>query len=346
MSKYHNNNGPFSVAQIAESIGCEFKGDGERQIKGINALQEAGPDELAFLDNPKYRKYLSQTKAGAVIVSPNLADQLSEDVVAILSELPHPDYAKVSNMFYAEKPQAGFIAETAQVHETAELGENVIVEHGVVICEGAKIGNNVKLGANSYISKFVEIGDFTELRSNVTIECSQIGTNCLIHSGARIGQDGFGFAFDPRTTTVIKVPQVGGVKIGHYVEIGANTTIDRGSLLDTEIGDMTKIDNAVQIGHNVKLGRMCQIVSQVGIAGSTTLGDGCIVGGQAGIAGHLNIAAGSMFAAKAGVAKNISTPGQAWRGAPAEPINEWQRSQATLRRIIKQTQKQNKNKVK
>ena len=166
-----------------------------------------------------------------------------------------------------------------------------------------------------------------------------MGSNCLIHAGARIGQDGFGFAFDPRIMEVIKVPQIGGVIIGNYVEIGANTTIDRGSLLDTEIGDMTKMDNLVQIGHNVKMGRMCQIVAQTGIAGSTTIGDGCIFGGQSGVAGHIKIADRVMLASRGAISKNISKVGEVLGGVPAVPIREWRKAHAIVSRLVKQSSK-------
>jgi len=335
MSNYHNNNGPFTVAELAKMISCEFIGNGETKIIGINAIQEANSDELAFLDNPKYVKYLESTKAGVVVVKPELAEKLPENIAAILSANPHPDYAKISNIFYADKPQTGYISDKAEVHETATVGQNVVIEAGVVVCEGVKIADNAKIGANSYLAKNVEIGANTAIRNNVSIECTSIGTNCLIHAGVRLGQDGFGFAYDPANVVLVKVPQVGAVKIGHYVEIGANTTIDRGSLLDTEIGDMTKIDNLVQIGHNVKIGRMCQIVAQTGIAGSTTIGDGCIFGGQSGVAGHLTIADRVMLASKGGISKNVNKVGEVLGGFPAVPIQQWRKGHAVLSRLIK-----------
>lgn len=335
MANYHNNNGPFTVAQLAEMISCEFTGDAEKSIVGINAIQEASANELAFLDNPKYAKYLNETKAGVVIVKPELADQLPVGTAAILSNTPHPDYAKISNIFYADKQLDGYISEKADVHATAKLGENVILEPGVVICEGVVIGDNVKVGANTYLAKNVSIGANTIIKNNVSIECTSVGTNCLIHAGARIGQDGFGFAYDSKNITLVKVPQVGAVKIGHYVEIGANCTIDRGSLLDTEIGDMTKLDNLVQIGHNVKIGKMCQIVAQTGIAGSTTIGNGCVFGGQSGVAGHLTIADRVMLASRGGISKNISKVGEVLGGFPAVPILQWRKSHAALMRLVK-----------
>ncbi|MCP4354529.1 MAG: UDP-3-O-(3-hydroxymyristoyl)glucosamine N-acyltransferase [Proteobacteria bacterium] len=338
-NNYHNNNGPFTVAELAEFVGCDFKGDGEKKISRINAIQEARSDELAFLDNPKYAKFLSETKAGVVIIKPDLVDKLPEGVSAILSEFPHPDYAKVSNKFYADLEQIEFISDRADVHETAQIGKNVILEAGVVVCENAKIADGVKIGANSYIAKNVEIGVNSVIKNNVSIECTKMGSDCLIHAGVRIGQDGFGFAFDQRVMEVIKVPQIGGVIIGNHVEIGANTTIDRGSLLDTEIGDMTKLDNLVQVGHNVKLGRMCQIVAQTGIAGSTTIGDGCIFGGQSGVAGHVKVADRVMLASRGAISKNISKEGEVLGGVPAVPIREWRKAHAIVSRLVKQSSK-------
>ena len=335
MSNYHNNNGPFTVAELAKMINCEFTGNGETKIVSINAIQEASNNELSFLDNPKYAKFLETTNAGVVIVKPDLAEKLPEGTSAILSNMPHPDYAKISNIFYADKKSESFIHSSAIIDETAVIGNNVIIEPGVVICEGVKIEDNAKIGANTYLAKNVSIGTNTVIKNNVSIECASIATNCLIHSGVRIGQDGFGFAYDPSTTTLVKVPQVGAVKIGHYVEIGANSTIDRGSLLDTEIGDMTKIDNLVQIGHNVKLGRMCQIVAQTGIAGSTTIGDGCVFGGQSGVAGHLTIADRVMLASKGGISKNVTKVGEVLGGFPAMPIQQWRKGHAVVARLIK-----------
>lgn len=335
MKKYHHNNGPFIVKELAKFINCKFIGDGEKSIVGINAIQEAKENELAFLDNPKYVKYLSETNAGVVIVKPELIDHLQEDTTAILSENPHPDYAKISNLFYVKEFQEESISEKAEIHKSVQLGKNVVIESGAFLAEGVKIADNVKIEANSRLGKFVEIGENTVIKSNVTIECSKIGSNCLIHAGAKIGQDGFGFAFDSKNMTLIKVPQVGGVKIGNYVEIGANTTIDRGSLLDTEIGDMTKLDNLVQIGHNVKIGRMCQIVAQTGIAGSTTIGDGCVFGGQSGAAGHLQIADRVMLASRGAITKNISKVGEVLGGMPAVPIREWKKANAVLMRMVK-----------
>jgi UDP-3-O-[3-hydroxymyristoyl] glucosamine N-acyltransferase len=337
MTNFHNNNGPFTVEQLAKVIGCEYIGDGKKMIANINAIENATSEELAFLDNSKYKKYLSQTNAGAVIVKKDLANELAEGVVAILSDTPHADYAKVSNFIYADSNTQSTISDKAVIHESVTLGKNVDIQAGAALCEGVILGNNVKIGANTYLAKNVTVGDNTEIKGNVSIECTHIGSNTIIYSGARIGQCGFGFAYDAKNVQFIKIPHIGSVKIGNYVEIGSNTTIDRGSLNVTEIGDMTKIDNLVQIGHNVKIGRMCQIVSQTGIAGSTTIGDGCIFGGQSGVAGHLHIADRVTLASKGGISKSVSTVGEVLGGFPAVPILQWRKSHAALMRLVKKS---------
>lgn len=335
MSKYHTSHGPFSVQQIADYLKREVSGNADKQISEINALQDANENGISFLDNPKYIQYADSTKAAAVIIHPALADKLPEGVVAILSPQPYADYARTLELFYGKKEQEESISERAEIHPTAKLGKNVIIEAGVFIAEGVEIGNNVTIEANTRLGKFVKVGPFTTIKSNVSIECAEIGAYCLIYAGARIGQDGFGFAFDPTNIQILKVHQIGGVKIGNYVEIGANSTIDRGAVGDTVIGDMTKLDNLVQIGHGAKIGRLCRFVAQTGVAGSTEIGDGCLFGGQSGVAGHLKITDQVTLASRGAITKNISQVGSVLGGIPAVPLREWKKAHAILMRMVK-----------
>ncbi|MFT7433816.1 MAG: UDP-3-O-[3-hydroxymyristoyl] glucosamine N-acyltransferase [Alphaproteobacteria bacterium] len=309
---FHKKQGPFTLKEISDYLGVSFSGSGDTSINDIAALSLATTHDLSFLDNVKYVSQAATTKAAAVIISAENAQYLPEGVAAIISPMPYADYAKALQMFYP-------ITVSGVVHKSA------IVE------SSAQIGEGTSIGAHSYIGENVIIGENCQIASNVSIICSEIGSNTIIHAGTCIGQDGFGFAYDGKV--VVKVPQIGMVKIGDHVEIGAGSTVDRGSLENTEIGDYTKIDNLVQIGHNVKVGMGCQIVAQTGIAGSTTLGKGVIVGGQAGIVGHISLADGTVIAARSGVTKNIDEAG-AYAGFPAIPMNQWRKLQVAIARLV------------
>ena len=328
---FHTKKPAFSVSQIASHLGLEAP-DVVRDITGVAALETASATELSFLDNVKYISALSQTQACAVIVSQKYVDKVPNGVIALVSEYPYADYAKVLQMFYPERTSSGekhasaVLAGNAQVPASVQVGPHAVIEAGAVI------GENVIIEAGAIVGENVHIGTGSIIGRQAVVTHALIGKNCIIHPHASIGQDGFGFAYDGKQ--VVKVPQIGHVEIGDFVEIGAGTTVDRGSLKNTLIGDFTKIDNLVQIAHNVQIGRGCQIVSQVGIAGSTVLGDGCIVGGQAGIVGHINLVSGTTIAARSGVTKSVVEPG-VYSGFPAVPMREWRRMQAGISRLLK-----------
>ncbi len=237
-----------------------------------------------------------------------------EGLICLVSNSPYKAYALAAQMFYPVHAEEGFISPHAVIGEGAEIGENTVIEAGAVIGENVKIGKNCRIGANSTISHAV-IGDYTR-----------------IYPGARIGQDGFGFAIDPAGH--VKVPQLGRVIIGNHVEIGANSCIDRGAGPDTVIGDGTWIDNLVQIGHNVKIGRGCILIAQSGIAGSTVLEDYAVIAAQAGVAGHLRIGMGAQVGAQAGVMRKVSA-GEKVLGSPAQPVKEYMRQVAVLKKLVK-----------
>jgi UDP-3-O-[3-hydroxymyristoyl] glucosamine N-acyltransferase len=250
----------------------------------------------------------------------------------LVSKEPYKAYALAAQAFYpaadvvAWRAPSAIIDSTAAVPDDCDIGPNVVIERGV------RLGQRCRIGANTVIAAGVEIGDDCRIAANVTLSHCLIGSHVVLHPGVRIGQDGFGFAPDPKAP--IKVPQLGRVLIGDDVDVGANTTIDRGSGHDTVIGSGSMIDNLVQIGHNVVLGRCCILAGQVGISGSTRLGDFVVVGGQGGLAGHLHIGSGARIAAKSGLMRDVPA-GETVCGSPAVPLSEFMRQTAVLQRLAK-----------
>lgn len=326
--------GPFSLARLAEISGADLSpgADPAREFDDVAPLDHAGPRQIAFLDNHKYLAAFQATKAGAAIVHPDVADRAPAGIVLLLSKDPYRAYAKVAQAFYPRATLEPWVAPTAHVDASAQIGEGCRIEPGAVIGARAEIGARCLIGPNVVIGPGVVLGEDCIVGANATIQFALIGRNVNVYPGARIGQDGFGFAMGPQGH--LKVPQLGRVIVGDNVEIGANTTIDRGAGPDTVIGAGSMIDNLVQIGHNVQLGRGCVIVSQVGISGSTKLGDFVAAGGQAGLAGHLTIGPGARIAAQAGVAKDIPA-GQTVGGTPAVPQMEWLRQSAVLNKLVR-----------
>lgn len=316
------------LGQIAALVGARLLGDPELMIEGVRTLSDAGARDLSFLANPKYADQLSATSAGAVLVKD---EHPSTTAAKLVVDDPYFALVRVVREWFATIPGPEGIAASARiapaaiVHESAGIGDNVVIGGGSSIGARTIIHPGVVIGPNC------TIGEDTVLYANVTIyHGTVIGARCIIHSGAVIGADGFGFA----TVDGVhhKLPQIGVVRIGDDVEIGANTTIDRATLGETVIGDGTKIDNLVQIAHNVRMGKHCILVSQVGIAGSTELGDYVVFGGQAGAAGHLTIGSHVQVAAQSAVMKDFEGPAKIG-GSPARPLSEHLRLEASLRRL-------------
>ncbi len=326
--------GPLSLGRLAEAASLELAPgvDPQRLMDGVSTLADAGPGDVTFLENRRYLGDLRVTRAGACVLHPSVTDRAPPGIDLLLSPEPYRAFARVAALFHPEPDALGTVDARATIAPGARLGAGVEVGPGAVIGANAAIGDGTSIGANSVVGPGVEIGRLCRVGPNVTISHALIGDGVRIFPGVRIGQDGFGYAMGPAGH--LKVPQLGRVRIGDGVEIGANTTIDRGTLGDTIIGPGCVIDNLVQIAHNVRLGRGCVIVGQAGISGSTHLGDFVVVAGQAGLAGHLRIGSGAQVAAKSGVHRNIPA-GESVGGFPAVPIREFRRMAGTLRRLAR-----------
>jgi UDP-3-O-[3-hydroxymyristoyl] glucosamine N-acyltransferase len=332
--RFFDRKGPFTLATLAAASGARLARpeEGQRFIRDVASLETAGPDDVSFLENRKYLDVFLHSRAGAAFVDERTAARAPEAMVALVSNVPYKAYARAAQLFYPASPivcgraPSVLAAETALVPEDCEIGPNV------VIGPNARIGHRCRIEANSVVGAGVEIGDDCRIAANVTLSHCLIGARVVIHPGARIGQPGFGFAPDPEGP--VSIPQLGRVLVGDDVEIGANTTIDRGSAHDTVIGAGSMIDNLVQIGHNVVLGRCVILAGQVGISGSTRLDDFVMVGGQGGFAGHLHIGRGARIAAKSGIMRDVAA-GTTVCGSPAVPLNEFMRQTAVLQRLAR-----------
>ncbi len=334
---FFENRGPFPISEIAEMIDAEIVDEksGQIAISDVRPLSNAGTGQLAFFENKKYLKQFEQTSASAVIVSSDYKNHPTTAGILLAVPDAYRAYARVLAKFYPDAltpPAYGRFepGETPFIYPEAEIEEGAIIEPGAIIGRQARIGRGTRILSGAVVGYRCYIGRNSHIAANASISCAIIGDGVIIHQGASIGQDGFGFAMGAEGH--LKVPQIGRVIIQDNVEIGANTTIDRGALGDTVIGEGTRIDNLVQIAHNVVIGRNCIIVSQVGISGSTEIGDFVVMGGQVGVVGHLKIGAGAKIAANGKVSKDVE-PGAILGGAPAVPVLQWKREIIALRRL-------------
>jgi len=322
----------WTLTEIAKHIDGVVHGDESHRVKAVATLQSAQSDQLSFLSNAKYTKYLTATKAGVVIVSQEKL--IDVPLHAIVVDDPYIAYAKAATLLNQQDRKQSGIHPSAVIDANCKIDPTAYISAQVVIGADVEIGANVVIGPACVLLDGVKIGDNTELVANVTI-CKgvSIGSDALLHPGAVIGADGFGIANDHGRW--IKVPQVGTVQIGNNVEIGANTTIDRGAIEDTIIANGVKIDNLVQIAHNVNIGEHTVIAGCAGVAGSSTIGAHCALAGGAGVAGHLNICDGVQITGMALVTKSISVPGVYSAGFPAEPNHKWHRNVVRYRQMDK-----------
>lgn len=317
---------------IAQHVGGRYEGGGDPEITGVAPLDRAGPTDLSFLAHPRYVSYVDASKAGVLLVPPDLEAEAGARDRIVVADV-HRALAALLPRLYPPSPPVPGVHATAVLGRGVSLGEAVTVEAYAVIGADVRIGDRARIGAHAVVGDGSVVGEDAVIHPHVTLyPGTRLGARSILHAGVRAGVDGFGYVWAEGGHR--KVPQVGRCDIGEDVEIGANTTIDRGSVGATEIGRGTKIDNLVHIAHNVRIGESSVIVAQVGIAGSTTIGKRVTLAGQAGIPGHRTIGDGATIAAQAGVFGDVP-PGVVYSGYPARPHREALRAQASLARLPK-----------
>ena len=328
----------FSAQQIAEFLKGEVVGNKDIKVSDFAKIEEGRSGTLTFLANPKYTHYIYETHADIVIVNKTFEPEHAISATLIKVDDAYQSVAQLFTLVNNLKPRKTGISAKADIAQSASIGKDIFVGAFVSIGENCKIGNNVTIHPNTQIGDNVSVGDGSIIYSNVSIysDCV-VGKNNIIHSwqedsGAVIGADGFGFAPDEEGH-YHKIPQIGNVVLGDDVEIGANTTIDRATMGATHISDGVKIDNLVQVAHNVDVGEYTAIAAQTGIAGSTKVGRRCIFGGQVGITGHISIADGTILGAQTGVSGNINEGGKVWAGSPVLPIDTFRRASVLIRKL-------------
>ena len=324
------HNKTYRLDELASALNLDLLGDSDCEITGIASLESAVTGQLSFLSNPAYKKKLAKTKASAIIINKKYADFCKTN--ALISDSPYVSFAEATALFRKSPNYDRKIHPSANIHNSAKLAKSASIGPNVIVEASAVIGAESVIEANSYIGKGVIIGDKCHVYANVTIYREvKIGHKVIIHSGSVIGADGFGFAFDGEKS--IKIHQLGSVQIGNEVEVGACTTIDRGALDNTIIGDGVKIDNQVQIGHNSKIGDHSVICGCTGIAGSVTIGKYCVMGGASGAVGHVNIADRVQVSAMSLVSESIEEPGVYSSGTRHMKTSDWKRSNIRFQQL-------------
>lgn len=324
----------LTLAQIYELLALPLPEgvDARQTFTTVNTLKDADADSITLLHNKAYAKDAAETKAGLCITNEALAHHVAPGTHVLVHPAPYRAYALITSTMFPKAQTTGHVHPTAVIHETATIGENCQIGPYVVILENAKIGSGSILDSHVHIGSGVVIGAHARIETSVTITHAIIGNNVYIKPGTRIGQPGFGFHMDEKGH--FDVPQLGIVEIGNDVQIGSNVCIDRGSLGTTTICDGVRIDNLVQIAHNVYIGAMSVIVAQTGVAGSTRLGRFVILAGQAGLAGHLTIGDNVKVAAQSGLMRDVAS-GETVAGSPAMPVRDWHKQTIILQRLIR-----------
>ncbi len=333
--RFFERAGPFSLAELAAASGATpERADvlAGRKLTGVAALQTATPEQVAVLHNPRYVTAAEQTQAGAVVIGPALAGRVPPGCAVIVAADPHLAWAQICRLFHPEARANPGIHATAVIDPTAEIGAGAEVAPYAVIGARARLGAGCQIGPHAVIGQGVEMGPGCRIGAGASVSHALLGARVYVYPGARIGQEGFGFAITQQG--FVTVPQLGRVILQDDVEVGANSTIDRGASHDTVIGTGSRIDNLVQIGHNSQLGRNCAMAGQSGMAGSCTLEDFVQIGAQAGLGGHLRVGARARIGPQAGVMSDVAA-GTDVIGSPALPIREFFRNVAALRRLAK-----------
>jgi UDP-3-O-[3-hydroxymyristoyl] glucosamine N-acyltransferase len=326
-----------SLQQIADAVGVRLIGDGRVEVSGLASIGSASKDDLVFVEDEKHLSAALRSGAGAVIAG-EFAASVASDLPLLISDHPKLSFARVARALRGGAVRQGGVHSTAVVHSSVALGPGVSVEERAVVSEGAHIGERTRVGSGSSIGAGVSIGKDCEIYPNVTIYSgTMLGDRVIVHAGAVLGSDGFGYVRDRKTGRYEKFPQVGRLAIEDDVEIGANTTIDRGALDETRIRRGAKIDNLVHIGHNCNIGEDVVIAAQTGLSGSIVLENGVVLGGQVGIGEHARLEEGVMLGGQGGVLPNkvLRGKGVAFWGTPAQPVREYLKQLATLARLTK-----------
>lgn len=338
----------FTAGEIAALIGAQLRtpAEADNQIFRLAAADKGGQGALVFVDGKRNASLVPEVRAAALLCREDVAANAPAGVAVLVSAQPQQDFALLGRLMFPEAARpAAMTGETglspaAHIHPDAVMEDGVIIEAGAIIAAGVHIGAGTIIAPNAVIGPSCRIGRNNYIGPGVTLQYALLGDRVIIHAGARIGQDGFGYVSG--AGGLEKVPQLGRVIIQDDVEIGANTTVDRGALSDTVIGEGTKIDNLVQIAHNVRIGRFCVLAAHCGISGSVTIGDGAMLGGRVGIADHLVIGSRAQIAAAAGVMTDVPA-GERWGGAPAQPMKDMMREIVTLRAMVKSARKGSKD---
>lgn len=321
----------LSLADVAERVNGVLNGDPEHRISGVAPVDRAGPEHLSFVANPRYLAYVQGSRAGVLLVPRELQERVPAGMPTVAVDDAHVALYHLLPLLYPAEPQAPGVHPTAVVADDALVGAGVAIGPFAVVDRGAVLGEGSSIGAHAVIGRGAVVGKGCVIHPQATVYAGVVlGDRCVIHSGARVGKEGFGFVWLDGGHR--RIPQVGGCVLGDDVEVGCNTTIDRGSIGDTVIGDGTKIDNLVQLGHNDRVGRHVILISQVGISGSTSIGDGAVLAGQVGVGGHLSVGAGARIGGQAGVIGDVPA-GATYSGYPARPHREAMRSQGLLAKL-------------